>query len=190
MATFFQRESVAMKLPRSAVSWPLLIGAEKWPWNCQGRQFESQSHRCAENRPWNCQGRQFEVTVLKTGHETAKVGSLRTSVSSWIGQMAEKRPWNCQGRQFEDQKAQRAENWPWNCQGRQFENVAVKLPRSAVWVHKKSVVQTADLGSSMATFSNCPIWQVCPSDKGYLVKLKQSSLQSSWIKRHSSYPAF
>ena len=164
MATFFPRKSVAIKLPRSAVSWPLLIGAEKWPWNCQGRQFESQSHRCAENRPWNCQGRQFEVTVLKTGHETAKVGSLRTSISSWIGQMAEKRPWNCQGRQFEDQKAQRAENWPWNCQGRQFENVAVKLPRSAVWVHKKKCG------------SNCRPWQFY----GHFFKLPDMAGLPKW----------
>ena len=31
MATYFLVKLVAMKLPRSAVSWPLLIGAEKRP---------------------------------------------------------------------------------------------------------------------------------------------------------------
>ena len=44
---------LAINLPRSAaaVSWPLLVGTEKWQQNCQGRQFESQRHWCAENRP-------------------------------------------------------------------------------------------------------------------------------------------
>ena len=121
------------------VLWPLLLLAENRPWNCQGRQFESQRYRCAENQPWNCQGRQcWKVAMklprsavwehrshhggtkwLKSGHETAKVSSLST--------------------------------WPQNCQGRQFEST------------KKCVAQTAKVGSSMATFSNCPIWQVCPS---------------------------
>ena len=64
--------------------------------------------------------------------------------------------WNCQGWQFEDQKPKIDEKGPWNCQGWQFKNVAVKL-RS---VHKKSVV----------TFSNCLIWQVCPTD--YLTRLE------------------
>ena len=36
-----------------------------------------------------------------------------------------------------DQKPQSAENRPSNCQGWQFENVAMKLPRAAIWVHKK-----------------------------------------------------
>ena len=94
----------------------------------------------AEKWPWNCQGWQFEITVLKTGHETAKVGSLRTCLSSWIGQMAEKWPWNCQGRQFEDQKPQTAKVGS-------FDNVAVKLRRSAVWVHKEKCG------------SNCQGWQ-------------------------------
>ena len=41
--------------------------------------------------------------------------------------------------------------WPWKCQGWQFES------------KKKSVVQTAKVGSSISTFSNFQIWQVYPS---------------------------
>ena len=40
---------------------------------------------------------------------------------------------------------------PWSCQGWQFEST------------KKGLVQTAEVSSSIVTFSNQPIWQVCPS---------------------------
>ena len=158
------------------VSWPVLIGAEKqpsdgqgqqfesqssqcaenWPWNCQGRQFENQSSQCAENRSRNCQVWQFEITVLKSGHaedashhglskwlksgrETVKVGSVRNISPKLL----------IAGHQTA--KVGSLRTWPWNCQGRQVEST------------KKSVVQTAKVGSSMATFSNFQIWQVYPS---------------------------
>ena len=98
----------------------------------------------------------WTITLSKSGHETAKVSSLRTCVSSWIGQMGE-------NLQFEEQKPQSAENQPPNCQRPQIENVAVKLPKSAFWVHKMSVFQTAKFGSSMFTSSNFQIWQGCLS---------------------------
>ena len=44
-----------LKLPTLAVSWPLLLGAEKRLWNCQDWQFESTKIKCGSN----CQGRQF-----------------------------------------------------------------------------------------------------------------------------------
>ena len=126
--------------------------AEKWPQNCQGRQFQSKSSGCAENRPYNFQGRQFQNTVLKTGHRTSKVGSSRTSSGSRIGQSAEKRPQNCQGRQFCDEMCESAENWPQNCQGRQFYNVAIELPRSAVlW----PLFPTSVYGRFAQVFTGC-----------------------------------
>ena len=90
--------------------------------------------------------------------------------------MAEKQPWNCQGLQFEDQKPQRSKNRPSNCQGWQYKNVAVKLPRSAVWVPPKNVVQTAKFDSSKATFSNFQIWQVTQ------VIWKYQDLNQIWLE--------
>ena len=147
---------VAINLPRSAGSWSLLVGAEKWPWTCQGRQVESPRSMGAENRPSTCQGRQVEITGLKTGHQPAKVGRLRTSLSSWIGSMAEKWPWTCQGRQVEDKRLTMAENRPSTCQGRQVENVAINLPRSAGWVHKKKCGSTCQGRQVYGHFFNLP----------------------------------
>ena len=48
---FSLQNLVVMELPRLAILWPLLLGAEIWPSNCQGQQFESQRYQCAENWP-------------------------------------------------------------------------------------------------------------------------------------------
>merc|ERR1711983_286797 len=93
----------------------------------------------AERRPSTCQGRQVEITGLKTGHQPAKVGRLRTKGSLWLKT----------GHQ--PAKVGRLRTWPSTCQGRQVEST------------KKSVVQPAKVGRSMATFSTCHIWLVCPS---------------------------
>ena len=101
----------------------------------------------AEKRPRNYQVRQFENMPL---------------IMDWAN--AEKRPWNCQGWQFEDQKSKSAEKRSSNCQVWQFEKVAVKLPRSAVWVHEKKCGSNSQGRQFYGQFLNFQIWQVDPSD--------------------------
>ena len=42
MAAFQPLSKVAMKLPTLAVSWPLILPKNKWPWNCRPWQFHGQ----------------------------------------------------------------------------------------------------------------------------------------------------
>ena len=81
----------------------------------------------------------------KPAMKLPRLAGLRTSISSWMEQMAEKWLWNCKGQQFEFQKPKVLKTGP----------------------------ETAKFSSSMATFSNCPIWQVCPRESLIDISYKQ-----------------
>ena len=133
MATFDRGWKVAIELTRSAVWEPML--PQCWKPAMKLPRSAVWGHS-AEKRLWNCQGWEHASNhglgkLLKSGRETAKVGRLAV--------------WE-RGRLVGSLRT-----WPWNCQGRQFEST------------KKCVVQTAKVGSSVATLSNFQIWQVYPS---------------------------
>ena len=132
----WQFQKVAINLPRSAGLWPLLVGAEKRPWTCQGRQVEESGHEPAKVGRFMAtfsRGRKVAMNLPgSAGWEPEVHGGWKPAVN-----LPRSAGWD-----------HRAENWPWTCQGRQVEDiplimdwvngwkVAMNLPRSAGWGQK------------------------------------------------------
>ena len=137
---------------------------EKWPWNCQGRQFHENGHKTAKVGSFMATfGRGWKVAMKLPG--SAVWGpkppvcwkpAMKLPRSAVWDHSAENRPWNCQGRQFENINLvmDRANGWKaamklprsavWGPKGPKCWKLAMKLPRSAVWERGR---ETAKVGS-------------------------------------------
>ena len=79
-------KAMSIALLTSAVVWPLFPNSEKWPYNCQGLQFQGRVHRTAN--PGSCMATFYKLR--KVAIQLPRFAVLWQDFHN-----SEKRPYNC-----------------------------------------------------------------------------------------------